>query len=352
MAEGFILREADSSPRPTRKRSSRDDNKAKKWCLTLNNYDEEQFLEAEAFAISFCTYGIIGEEVGESGTPHLQMFFHTKKPERFSAIKKHFPSAHIERGKGGCYQNFQYCSKDGKFHEYGQRPAMPKSIGKDWKTMLVSAMAGHWDRIEPGDLVQHGGKLQKACELMRAAEEHKPRHKLHNILYSGPTGVGKSCVLTLFPGLVYAKPEGKWWPNYRGQPIVYWEDVEPEDFTGQARMWKRLLDHYVQQTESKGGHVYSTPKVVYLTSNYTFEELTEKLRKQDVPALRRRLKCYNWSGCKDRVEEGKPYHHIIRHLIENPVSMYHIIRKCLEEYDVIVPELPARETYVFEENPN
>lgn len=206
--------------------------------------------------------------------------------------------------------------------------------------MLKLALQGKWDSIDPGDLIQHGSKLQRACDLMRASGEHPPRDKLYNFLYTGPTGVGKSCVLSLFPGIVYTKPEGKWWPNYRGQPLVYWEDVEPEDFTGNARMWKRILDHYVQQTETKGSHVYATPFVIYITSNYTFEELTHKLRPQDLPPLRRRLKCLEHAKCKDPTPSDRPYRDIVKHLVESPVSIYNIIKRALIDCKLPVPEIP------------
>lgn len=53
------------------------------WVFTLNNYTEEE--ETLALALPWGwhepSYGVIGKEVGESGTPHFQgyLYFKTEK---------------------------------------------------------------------------------------------------------------------------------------------------------------------------------------------------------------------------------------------------------------------------------
>lgn len=86
----------------------------KRWCFTLNNYNDEsvQLLKSKVTEDS-CSFAIIGKEVGESGTPHLQGYIHLKKKQRFSAVKAFLPSGcHIEQAKGTDRQNEEYCSKD------------------------------------------------------------------------------------------------------------------------------------------------------------------------------------------------------------------------------------------------
>ena len=39
------------------------------------------------------------EEVGKEGTPHLQLMLKCSRTERFSAVKKVFPRAHIEAAR-------------------------------------------------------------------------------------------------------------------------------------------------------------------------------------------------------------------------------------------------------------
>lgn len=96
----------------------------KRWCFTINNYSQAEkdgvlhFLSSEDIR-----YGIVGDEVGANGTPHLQGFFSLRsKRLRLTAIKKisGFERAHLEPAKGNDESNRKYCSKDGSFTEYGK----------------------------------------------------------------------------------------------------------------------------------------------------------------------------------------------------------------------------------------
>lgn len=51
------------------------------WCFTLNNYTDEE-IEVFKKAARDCSYAIIGKEVGESRTPHLQGFFNFGRGEK------------------------------------------------------------------------------------------------------------------------------------------------------------------------------------------------------------------------------------------------------------------------------
>ena len=96
----------------------------KRWCFTINNYTQLEedgvlhFLGSEDIR-----YGVVGREVGDSGTPHLQGFFSLRgKRFRLTAVKKipGFARAHLEPARGGDEQNRRYCSKDGNFTEFGK----------------------------------------------------------------------------------------------------------------------------------------------------------------------------------------------------------------------------------------
>lgn len=87
--------------------------RARGWCFTLNNYGEnevdtitQQLLGAE---------WVIGREVGENGTPHLQGYIYYKNARSFEHIKKLIPKGHIEKAKGNKRQNYDYCTKDGNY---------------------------------------------------------------------------------------------------------------------------------------------------------------------------------------------------------------------------------------------
>jgi len=64
---------------------------------------------------TFCSKWIIGKEIGESGTPHLQGFLKFHKKCRPMSVFKEFPKIHWEKCKGTVQDNYNYCSKEGDF---------------------------------------------------------------------------------------------------------------------------------------------------------------------------------------------------------------------------------------------
>lgn len=85
---------------------------SKYWAFTLNNWSKEE-LETLETILSEDEY-IIGKEVGDSGTPHLQGYVSFKKKVRpMEKIKN--PRIHWEKCKGNREQNINYCSKDKDF---------------------------------------------------------------------------------------------------------------------------------------------------------------------------------------------------------------------------------------------
>jgi len=111
---------------PTKKAQGRN------FCFTHNNYkagDIEALMGAD-----WISYGCVGKEVGESGTPHLQGYIQLKKGMRITEVnvakrlKKLFekqPAVFI--AKGTVEQNQTYCSKqaseeedDEKYFEWGE----------------------------------------------------------------------------------------------------------------------------------------------------------------------------------------------------------------------------------------
>jgi len=87
---------------------------AKRWCFTLNNYSKEDILNLSSIVPELCSNAIIAEEVGESGTPHLQGYieFNSKCRPINKFVLSNKP--HWEKAKGDIKSNYEYCSKDNK----------------------------------------------------------------------------------------------------------------------------------------------------------------------------------------------------------------------------------------------
>jgi len=66
------------------------------------------------------SFGIMGEEVGEAGTPHLQGYIQLTKAITISSLQKKLKSRGIKCAlfvaKGSLEDNIAYCSKDDKVH--------------------------------------------------------------------------------------------------------------------------------------------------------------------------------------------------------------------------------------------
>lgn len=90
-------------------------HKARAWFYTLNNYTEEEYQKILDYSQKPKRKYIIGKEVGENGTPHLQGYIRLHGAVAFTTIKNLMPRAHIEEAKGNDKQNLIYCSKDKNF---------------------------------------------------------------------------------------------------------------------------------------------------------------------------------------------------------------------------------------------
>jgi len=88
---------------------------AKKWCFTYNNYTKEKMETLETLFIQGGFKYIFGEEIGESGTAHLQGYIESEKKIRPIEYFK-TKDVHWEKTKGSKEDNIKYCSKDNKIH--------------------------------------------------------------------------------------------------------------------------------------------------------------------------------------------------------------------------------------------
>ena len=95
---------------------------SKKWVVVVNNWTAEMLAALKAFPD--ITFGIFGEEVGESGTPHLQGYIELEKRTRTATLQKKLGKAGIKctvlYANGTPEQNITYCSKDGTVHTWGE----------------------------------------------------------------------------------------------------------------------------------------------------------------------------------------------------------------------------------------
>lgn len=95
-----------------------------KYDFVLNNYTIEDCAKIKEILTKICKKWVIGYEVGESGTPHLQGYIHLLKKERKSTLIKKLGTRVSLRPVRNDTACIEYCKKDGNFESYG----FPKPI--------------------------------------------------------------------------------------------------------------------------------------------------------------------------------------------------------------------------------
>lgn len=274
----------------TEVRTTTRNTKARGWCVTINNYTEEDITHLRLID---CTYGIWGREVAPTtGTPHLQCFFYWTNARSFNMVKTLFRDWHLEQAKGNSYQNFVYCSKEGEFEEKGVRPKDPKEGGKKaqdqrWDDAFAAASAGNMDEI-PADLrvrYYHTWDRIRESTLRNNARDETDAQMLW---YWGEAGTGKSRKARDENPGCYLKMCSKWWCNYMGEKVVLIEDFD-RDHSKLVHHLKIWADRYPFPAEVKGGSITIRPELIIVTSNYHPRDIWD--RDADLQPILRRFKC-------------------------------------------------------------
>lgn len=98
------------------------------WCFTINNY---RFSDIQAVVDLPYSYIVFGFEIGQNGIPHIQGYCYTENAISLLSISKLLKRAHIEKAGGTPQQNYDYCTKEGEFYEFGEMPQQGKRTDLD-----------------------------------------------------------------------------------------------------------------------------------------------------------------------------------------------------------------------------
>lgn len=230
----------------------------KTWAFTLNNYNDEDIERFKRYTVSRL---VVGKEIGEQGTPHLQGWITFKRGYRPSQLKKLEPRVHWEFALTTDGEN--YCMKDGTDvvinvdnRNQGQRTDLKAAV-----TYIKESGIKRF-REEMGDVyVKYHNGFDKIGLLNSKKRTEKP-----NVVWIyGPTGCGKtSYVYDKHPDLWISNEDLKWFDGYDGQETVLFDDFRGD--MCKFRFLLRLLDRYPLKVPIKGGFVEWTPKNIYITS--------------------------------------------------------------------------------------
>jgi len=94
------------------------------YAFTLNNYTDEELEVIRR--INGYRYLVLGKEVGDFGTLHIQGTIYFTNQRSFNSVKELIPRAHLEHARN-ISASITYCKKDGNFEEHGVMPSPRRS---------------------------------------------------------------------------------------------------------------------------------------------------------------------------------------------------------------------------------
>lgn len=134
---------------------------ARKWCVTLNNYQDSDIHTIETVLTEICQYIIVSKEIGASETPHLQGYFETSTRKSLKALKKILPTAHLEIARGTAEDNIKYCSKQNEpFYTMGTPMKQGKRSDLDDVVEMIQAgdtLQQLWQKKSKTMILHHKG---------------------------------------------------------------------------------------------------------------------------------------------------------------------------------------------------
>jgi hypothetical protein len=234
------------------------------WCFTWNNYTEDDFNHVKEIE---CEYLVVGKEVGESGTSHLQGYIYFKEAKSWLKMRKLLcDKAHIEATKGTPVQASKYCKKDGDFFERGNLPGQGKRSDLE---EVVAAVNEGLDLVTIATLFPiQWVKFEKGIRSLHEMKQEDRSERPICIWLWGKAGVGKSFYAINIHGKVnvFIKDEAKWWGTYNHEEAILIDDFDPHEWS--YRRFLRLLDEGKYVGETKGGHIKINSKYIYISCEY------------------------------------------------------------------------------------
>jgi len=237
-------------------------SKCRNFVFTVNNYTDDH-VEKLVLLKDEVDYMIVGDELGENETPHLQGFIRFRSPRSVRNIVNVLPG-HVEVAKGTPYDNFIYCSKQKIMLEVGMRPK-----GKGKRTDLDIVRQAVSDGANADEIWEIANSYQafrmglEGIRLRKAKERVPPKV----FWFWGPSGSGKTrTAVEMFPDAWISGGSGRWWDGYYGQRDVIIDDFR-EGWCSFPELL-RILDRYPYRVEIKGGSVQLEAENIVITCPY------------------------------------------------------------------------------------
>lgn len=154
--------------------------RAKHWTFTVNNWTDAEHTQILGLYPSIASYMVVGKEVGEAGTPHLQGFISFKSVTRFNQVKNLIGNRAFLEIARQPKNAAEYCKKEGNFEERGEPAAQQQGQRNDLEDFKKAVIDGEYDmkklRMEHSEVV---AKYPQFCALFVMDNTPLPEIELH-----------------------------------------------------------------------------------------------------------------------------------------------------------------------------
>lgn len=241
--------------------------------MTSRNYCFTAYDGIEADNLRTCMirkYIIAGlETCPTTGRQHIQGYIELTDSVRISALKKIAPTTHFEKRMGTAEQAIEYCKKEGKWKEEGERSKQGKRTDLE---ELKESLDSNKSKKEISELhFSSFIKYDRGIDKYRVLHETPRDHVTELHIYWGDPGSGKS-------RKAHEENKGAYWlmkPN--GSSVFFdgydgHETVIIDDFYGWLPydLLLRMADRYPLRVQIKGGSVNFVAKKIIITSNHPY----------------------------------------------------------------------------------
>lgn len=293
------------------------DKASRKWQITINNPVEKGFthekIREKLNEFNKIIFWCMADEIGEEGTPHTHVYFHSSCVVRFSSVKKRFDGGHFEIARGTSEQNSEYVSKtgkwlesrkhetcvDGTYESWGECPIERQGKRNDIDDLYAMIKAGmtDYDILEQSpEYMLHIDKIERVRQTLRQEACKDEWRDLEVTYIYGDTGSGKTRSVMekfgyskVFRVTDYDHP----FDNYRGQDVVIFEE-----YRSNFKMTDILnyLDGYPLELPCRYNNKYACYTKVYIISNLPLNQQYQQIQKENYESYRaflRRIRVVN-----------------------------------------------------------
>jgi len=289
----------------------------RRWCFTLNNYQECEVNMMKDFLTSHADYHIVHYEVGKQGTPHLQGYFRLKNTAVSSAIHKKpgFKRASLFICKGTEEQNIKYCSKGGpdSLCSTSGIPQPGQGARSDLKEAAARVRDGGHKAIKaiaqetPEVIVKYGRGFKELLEVLDVPRSLTAAPEA--VWYYGESGSGKSMAAYALAAKKCEDMQAEqveldsglfpFCDGYRDEEVIILNDFRQKNHHGQdipLDLLLKMVDRFPFRVNIKGSSRQIKGKVFIFTntqhpSHFFTEGGSSEPQKQWLRRITRVVKC-------------------------------------------------------------